>query len=63
MTSRLEWFWREAYPKTDFTPKKPLAHEIAARVVEFLVSEVIEQANKKGTTPYAEMWSYAENHS
>lgn len=60
LTSRLEWFWRQNYPDTDFTAKKPLAHEIARRVGAFLVTQIDEVARRENLTPYEAMWVFAE---
>ncbi len=59
LTSRLEWFWRQNYPKRDFTPKKPLAHRIAERMVSFLTEEVDALAKRENITHYEAMWAYA----
>lgn len=61
LTSRLEWFWRQAHPGADFTPKKPLAHEVAGRVVAHTVTSILDRGRRDGTTPYEAMWSYAED--
>jgi hypothetical protein len=60
LTSRLEWFWRQHCPETDFTPQKPLAHQVVARVVAFLAGESTDLAERQGLTPYEAMWAYAE---
>jgi hypothetical protein len=60
LTSRLEWFWRQCYPNTDFTSKKPLAHEIARRVGAFLVTGIDDLAKKQDLTHYEAMWAFAE---
>ena len=61
LTSRLEWFWRQCYPNTDFTSKKPLAHEIARRVGAFLVTGIDDLAKKQDLTHYEAMWAFAES--
>lgn len=61
LTSRLEWFWRQSYPNTDFTAKKPLAHEIARRVGAFLVTRIDEVARQQNLTPYEAMWAFAQD--
>jgi hypothetical protein len=61
LTSRLEWFWRQNYPNTDFTSKKPLAHEIARRVGAFLMTGIDEVAKSQSLTHYEAMWAFAES--
>jgi hypothetical protein len=61
LTSRLEWFWRQNYPNTDFTSKKPLAHEIARRVGAYLMTEIDEVAKSQSLTHYEAMWAFAES--
>lgn len=60
LTSRLEWFWRQNYPNTDFTSKKPLAHEVARRVGAFLVTRIDELARQQNLTHYEAMWAFAQ---
>lgn len=59
LTSRLEWFFRQSFPDTDFTPKKLLAHEVVSRVVGYLTREVVDLARWRGLTPFEAMWVYA----
>src|SRR5262249_49195822 len=60
LTSRLEWFWRKNYPNTDFTAKKPLAHQIARRVLAHLTEEIDQLAKQRSMTHYEAMWAYAQ---
>ncbi len=59
LTSRMEWFFRQAYPGEDFTPRKPLAHKVSERMVGHIVGEIVKRAKKEGKTPYQAMWDYA----
>jgi hypothetical protein len=61
LTSRLEWFWRQSYPNTEFTSKKPLAHEIARRVGAFLAQRIDGLARERNLTHYEAMWAFAQS--
>jgi hypothetical protein len=50
LTSRVEWFWRQARVNEPFD--KPLAHTVVRRVVSFLVAETDRIVRAKGVTPY-----------
>lgn len=54
LTSRLEWFWRQARPGQPFD--KPLAHLIVRDVVTFLISLTLKRAEETGSTPYEVMF-------
>ena len=60
LTSRLEWFWRQNHPDADFTPKKPLAHEIARRVAVALTGEILDLAEREDLVPFEAMWEYGQ---
>jgi len=53
LTSRLEWFSRQANPGELFD--KPLAHDVVRTTVRFLVQRCTESAGLGGTTPYEAM--------
>lgn len=53
LTSRLEWFWRQAHPQQFFD--KPLAHLIVRAVVGSLVKGICADAARSAQTPYEVM--------
>ncbi|MFG2142635.1 hypothetical protein ACGFRG_00320 [Streptomyces sp. NPDC048696] len=55
LTSRLEWFSRQAWPGELFN--KPLAHEVVRKVVTHLVRRCMEAAGTAASTPYEAMLS------
>ncbi|WP_188273008.1 hypothetical protein [Streptomyces sp. CBMA152] len=55
LTSRLEWFSRQAWPGELFN--KPLAHDVVRKVVTHLVQRCIEAAGTAASTPYEAMLS------
>jgi hypothetical protein len=61
LTSRVEWFWRQANIGVPFD--KPLAHLIVRDVVEFLVSEIRALSMSSGLTPYEAMLHYAQTQA
>jgi hypothetical protein len=61
LTSRVEWFWRQANIGVPFD--KPLAHSIVRDVVKFLVSEIKALSISSGLTPYEAMLHYAQTQS
>lgn len=58
LTSRLEWFWRQAMPGYAFD--KPLAHSLVRHVVQFLIKEVQETSRETRLSPYEAMLLYAQ---
>ncbi|GAA2808953.1 hypothetical protein [Saccharopolyspora taberi] len=53
LTSRLEWFSRQAWPGELFN--KPLAHEVVRKVVRHLIQRCTEASSSGGATPYEAM--------
>jgi hypothetical protein len=56
LTSRLEWFWRQAYSQKPFDKK--LAHAIVRETVTFLVNKVLHLAEENSSSPYEAMLQY-----
>ncbi len=54
LTSRLEWFWRQANPGRPFD--KPQAHLVVRDVVTFLISLILKRAEETRLTPYEAMF-------
>ncbi|GAA2715155.1 MULTISPECIES: hypothetical protein [Streptomyces] len=57
LTSRLEWFSRQARPGELFD--KPLAHDVVRTVIRYWVRRCVDSAGADGTTPYEAMLSAA----
>jgi hypothetical protein len=53
LTTRLEWFWRQARPTQPFD--KPLAHDVVRAVVGHWTDTSLRHADNHGITPYEAM--------
>ena len=58
LTSRLEWFWRQAAPGTRFP--KGSAHRLVSGVVQQLVREILAAAHKMQISPYEAMLCFSD---
>jgi hypothetical protein len=58
LTSRLEWFWRQQRPGQPFD--KPLAHQVVAAVVSYLVEHIEAECHAGDTTPGEAMYRLAQ---
>ncbi len=50
LTSRFEWYWRQAHPREELD--KALCHEVVRRAVGHLTRRALEKSTRENVTPY-----------